>query len=442
MIAMALSQKIKKPANSAPEGIFLALTKIILWALLLPCAFDMRGAKIGLGPLSFYLTTSRIAIFLICALTAPWFFKKALPLIWREYRELFLSGCAFLLIAGLAAFLGRHPGLGAERLLFYGSFFYLFCAGLVLPGRFVRKIPLYIFALGVVLAAIGCWEFYRVEVKVFLDYVFIPMTGNQSRASFQNPTTFGCLTVIALACGWIYRERLGLATLLFSCLALTGGVIFSASRLAALGLAVFMLGLAALLIFSGRSWKNFLVALTLAAAFFWTMSHYKDYFGPQRIKQAFIKAGPAFSSPEAFDAFSSRRYSAWKAAWSIWKDHPWLGVGPGAYDRHMGDYEEHKPLWLGSRGFEHPHNLFFWILSETGLAGIAAFFIFCYFLVRRIVNAGPIERAWPLAMFLFFEMFELLVKDAYPSLILTLLALYAARGFEASEPENSQNLVR
>jgi O-antigen ligase len=40
-------------------------------------------------------------------------------------------------------------------------------------------------------------------------------------------------------------------------------------------------------------------------------------------------------------ADSGNRAPLWKPAWAMWKDHPWLGVGPGHYDVRFPQYRDH-----------------------------------------------------------------------------------------------------
>lgn len=69
--------------------------------------------------------------------------------------------------------------------------------------------------------------------------------------------------------------------------------------------------------------------------------------------------------------FGARRYIEWSKAWSIFIEHPWLGVGIGGY--------AWQSAWLEAFGgwpktvegvlFTHCHNLIFQLLAETGIVG-------------------------------------------------------------------------
>lgn len=63
------------------------------------------------------------------------------------------------------------------------------------------------------------------------------------------------------------------------------------------------------------------------------------------------------------------RQSLQDAAWSLWREHPWWGVGPGAFpdltiDHHPGA----RPHW--------PHNTPLGLLAETGAVGLGTFVLF------------------------------------------------------------------
>jgi len=76
------------------------------------------------------------------------------------------------------------------------------------------------------------------------------------------------------------------------------------------------------------------------------------------------------------------RVAHWVAAWRMWADHPWLGVG-------IGNYAEAYPRYRLTRWEDplgHAHNFYFNIGAETGLIGLLAYFSFL------IVAAGHAAR--------------------------------------------------
>ena len=55
----------------------------------------------------------------------------------------------------------------------------------------------------------------------------------------------------------------------------------------------------------------------------------------------------------------------------MFRDHPWLGIGPGNYSAAYGDY--FLPGWLDPLG--HAHNYYLNLAAETGALGLAAYLL-------------------------------------------------------------------
>jgi O-antigen ligase len=90
------------------------------------------------------------------------------------------------------------------------------------------------------------------------------------------------------------------------------------------------------------------------------------------------------STPEMNWQFT--RLALWDAAWSIFKDHLWLGVGPSNYATVFTDY--HHGLIEGRAVWGSAHNIFLQHLAERGLAGLAALLaLFGAFLSRAWAGA-------------------------------------------------------
>jgi len=66
------------------------------------------------------------------------------------------------------------------------------------------------------------------------------------------------------------------------------------------------------------------------------------------------------------------RLAHWQAAWGMFSDHPWLGVGWGNYAPVYPAYA--LPRWADPLG--HAHNFYLNVMAETGLVGLAAYLVF------------------------------------------------------------------
>jgi putative inorganic carbon (HCO3(-)) transporter len=63
------------------------------------------------------------------------------------------------------------------------------------------------------------------------------------------------------------------------------------------------------------------------------------------------------------------RVAHWQAAWQMWSDHPWFGVGIGNYEPEYSQYA--LPLWPVALG--HAHNYYLNVAAEVGVVGLATY---------------------------------------------------------------------
>ncbi len=111
------------------------------------------------------------------------------------------------------------------------------------------------------------------------------------------------------------------------------------------------------------------------------------------------------------------RFSYWQAAYAVYQQHPWLGVGLGnfafyfahaVHPKPLGglDTELLKVLLPGSGyGLVTPKNLYVRLLAETGLVGFVAFMAFWQGVFRegvRLFVSGGEESFWGLGAILGF----------------------------------------
>ncbi len=80
------------------------------------------------------------------------------------------------------------------------------------------------------------------------------------------------------------------------------------------------------------------------------------------------------------------RWVLWDAAWSMFRDHPLFGVGPGGYHRLFLTY--HPGTLDGESPWGSAHNLYLHQLAERGLLGAAALLVLCATLLARAVRAA------------------------------------------------------
>ncbi|MHB8423415.1 MAG: O-antigen ligase family protein [Leptospirales bacterium] len=92
--------------------------------------------------------------------------------------------------------------------------------------------------------------------------------------------------------------------------------------------------------------------------------------------------------PSSDGSFQSR-YPTWQGAIRMWKDHPFLGVGPDNF--HMPNIHKlyHLPDYAS-----HGHNMFFNLLGEYGSLGVIAFFLWIVVWLRTVVS-GVVSKSLP-----------------------------------------------
>ena len=151
-------------------------------------------------------------------------------------------------------------------------------------------------------------------------------------------------------------------------------------------LTVFLVGLAGLFSSYSRSaWLSFGLSTSFAAIF---MAYYwQRYFIIPFAVAAVIAVGIFY--PQAYSAIYNRivdapqgimdaRYETYRTALDIWRQHPFLGYGPGNYFEAIDDpaiLQQTVKGETGSNVYEIPvHNALLWIAADLGLLGVIAFF--------------------------------------------------------------------
>ncbi|NPU96467.1 MAG: O-antigen ligase family protein [Candidatus Omnitrophica bacterium] len=95
------------------------------------------------------------------------------------------------------------------------------------------------------------------------------------------------------------------------------------------------------------------------------------------------------------------RIDRWTAAWNMWKDHRYLGVGWGAYPDLYFSYQVHRDAYSSALRMG-AHNIYLEIMAETGLVGIMLYLIMLYVFYRRAFllqrTASGFQRIFILGM--------------------------------------------
>jgi O-antigen ligase len=113
--------------------------------------------------------------------------------------------------------------------------------------------------------------------------------------------------------------------------------------------------------------------------------------GPQHLRER------ALTMTDPDDVTVKERIYMWRSGIAMWREHPWLGVGPGGVKREYRNYAQAEALMQRTG---HVHNSALQVLVETGVAGLlawlwlwAVFFTGAVRLFRRLPAAAIGERA-------------------------------------------------
>jgi O-antigen ligase len=112
--------------------------------------------------------------------------------------------------------------------------------------------------------------------------------------------------------------------------------------------------------------------------------------GPQHLRER------ALTMTDPGDVTIKERTYMWRSGIAMWREHPWLGVGPGGVKR---EYRNYALAEASMKRTGHVHNSALQILVETGVAGLlawlwlwAAFYTEAVRLFRRLPPAAIRER--------------------------------------------------
>jgi O-antigen ligase len=200
------------------------------------------------------------------------------------------------------------------------------------------------------------------------------------------------LAVLIVFCGPAARPLRACAAV--SALAIAAGVALSQSRGAWLGVATAVLVL--LVLWSPRS-RLLLLPIAAVTAVFGAaalgnllpasvadrLSQAVEYFGVFDVRTV---------QPTSENWAVVERMAHWQAAWYMFLDHPWLGVGAGNYASAYPFY--YVATWLEPLG--HAHNYYLNTLAELGAVGLAILLVLLALLFREL--AGGLRTTTPVGM--------------------------------------------
>ena len=131
------------------------------------------------------------------------------------------------------------------------------------------------------------------------------------------------------------------------------------------------------------------------------------------------------------------RINYWKAAFDIFKNHPVIGVGPGNFSQFYLQFKV-----PGAMEARFAHNLFFEVLTSTGIAGCFLFFSAIFFFVKQNLKKFLSSGNYLIAGFVFgiigFFLHSLVDFDYADAAITTIIMSFAGLIECTSLPEKNR----
>ncbi len=279
------------------------------------------------------------------------------PLAWREtWTPVVWCLCIYLAVALLSSFTGILPSRSLHNFHKDLHKLWVFLAlMLALRAANTQRLPAAMAAGFVFISTFGimrsCLESYQEVSAVGFSL------GWQRVHAFFNSVTFGEMVALGLLGGLAFLVQLqrgtsgrdsGRRPILAFIALLAVALFFSQTRGAVLGV---LAGFAVMCAVEPalRRWMKWVLA---AAALAFLIASFRKFKLPSGENLQFT------------------RLALWDVAWRIFKDHPWLGVGPSNYATVYTEYchrlVENQAVWSST------HNIYLQQLAERGLVGLAA----------------------------------------------------------------------
>lgn len=181
---------------------------------------------------------------------------------------------------------------------------------------------------------------------------------------------------------WIYRSTwVRILTLIMTALIIAGGAL-SFSRGAAVGFVLLILIMVFLRYVKPH---QFLLLVLGAALILWVFPQYGSRLASLNViaQLADPGSGPALAGA---DNAVVDRASLMLAGWTVFKDHPVFGVGPGMVKYYTESYVRQIGISSVSGTFQ-VHNLYLGIAAEAGLLGLVVFLLLLLIPLRDLARA-------------------------------------------------------
>jgi O-antigen ligase len=373
------------PVRSAAEGAVFATVTIAL--ITIPLVFSELGQDPFRGPKVLLLRT--VAVVILSLLVALQDRAQ-----WRATARNLLSRPDTMLAAGIvgwcafctATALHRHHAFESLIDITSGAVFYL-GARFAFERRGLAKLDAMMIP-----ALLNAVIYLLEELRIWHPFRLLDSGHPANGALLGNPNDVGAyLLLSALAAASVWRCAVGKrrAAYAFITLFLIAAVAASQTLTAIIALAFGLVAMA-VVIFPRRAPIGVLVGLILLAGSLYL-------FAPARTRVSYAIAHARAGN---LNELLSGRVPAFLAAWEMFREHPFHGVGPGGFGPSYFDYRlladarypkaSHWSPALGKpQNFRQTHNDHLQILAELGLFGYSLFITALFMLSGRSLVRSP-----------------------------------------------------
>lgn len=299
----------------------------------------------------------------------------------KEEAGLFATVLFFMLVALLSLWVNGMPVYGlrylrriADELLCLAPIFFIFRA-----RQFSEAFIWIMFTLATIIA--GLIALHDLGLTGVPDF-------SRRAAGATHPNIFGaislaltCVTMTGVSFFW-HRSFFGVVITVFGTLMGVAAIFFSGSR--GTWIATLILMLIALICY----WRRLRRSVRILAALTFIVIPIVGYQIPtvqQRMQQAMDQTVIYFEGTGGLanqDTAIGGRFEIWAAAWRMFEEHPWSGVGPNQFEATATRYVQ-TGLWERSINsidkHTHAHNQLLDALATCGIPGlVATLFLFGY----------------------------------------------------------------
>lgn len=342
------------------RGILAAVVLILCWT-----PVYLGGAT----PTGFLAVEGLTLLAAVLWLARLWL-KHEPHLLWPTIVWPVLAFVAYALIRYLNApveYVARQEFL---RVVVYGLLFLITLTNLYRQES-IQTIVAVLIAVGTAIAAYAGYQYLTESSKVL--WFESPYTGRASGTYYSPNHLAGFLEmVLPLAIAFVFAGRQSATVKVlfgYAAAVMLAGIGVTLSRGGWVACGVGLLVLCTVL-----AWHRIyripalvLIALLVLAGVFFYSKHVGAQIRVERTVETFVLDRDA-------------RVQIWKSAVSMWRDHPWFGVGPGHFDQRYRQYRtplvQMRPGWV--------HNDYLNALVDWGVVGTGIILVWCVVLVLTL----------------------------------------------------------